>query len=129
MKTTVQTLNNIFRISLIAGTLFIFSNLQASDTKALNSKTNFASLTSSVISIGNDPVASETTAVKNPMLDDSTYWVNYLKNTIRTDEEDTSSLQNPMNEMNSNPRFWVDYLKEITISPALQSDLKEGYSL
>ena len=63
------------------------------------------------------------------MLDDSTYWVNYLKNTIRTDEEDTSSLQNPMNEMNSNPRFWVDYLKEITISPALQSDLKEGYSL
>jgi hypothetical protein len=113
MKTTIQTLSNIFRISLIAGTILMLNTVQAGTMNFVRPDTTMIALTSTAHNTGNDEMSAETTSFRNPMLEDNYYWVNYLKSTVKAEEDDTAT-GSAIDEMSNNPTFWADYLKEIT---------------
>lgn len=49
----------------------------------------------------------------NPMLEDSKYWVNYLNSTIDTNIEVNIDSNDVVYQMENNPTYWVDNLKNI----------------
>ncbi|MHC1707364.1 MAG: hypothetical protein AB9842_07555 [Bacteroidales bacterium] len=109
MKATYKTLTLFLSLILIAGSSMAININTGSMENDITRNTNLTDKSQPDVKA---PIAEKTTF---NLLDEPEFWVNFLKSSISKDFETTEAPLNVVNEMETNPTFWVDYLTTITI--------------
>jgi hypothetical protein len=113
MKTNVHIFSGLLLTGVLLLSLLYFSPARAEKSE------NY------VADSGLDvkPVAQDISGTSEPektipvitasILDDPFFWVNYLRSTVRPEENDETESTGVLEEMESDPQYWVNSLKHI----------------
>ncbi len=99
--------------SFLLGIISTVGPLQAAYSNPVVSSSKNLSLIPRKPYLGVELTIMVPTQSSDEMLEDSNFWVNYLKKKVQPEleEVETPSI---LDEMDQNPTYWVDYLKKVT---------------
>jgi len=113
MKTTSLHLSKIFGSLILLVSLLSLNPVQATNSSKSFTNTSPGSEVKNLAYAGNDETLAADTQITTIMLEDPNYWVNFLKSTVNPDADDTNNISSAIEEMQSKPYYWIDYLKNV----------------
>lgn len=111
MKISTIILGILFGLFLINGTILVLNDLKADNSCVTTTVSYCEPQIASLAEPTGDIVLMQPVQSPNLMLDDSKYWVDYLKTTVDAEFDSAESSDTIIEEMENNPTYWVDYLK------------------